>query len=98
MSLIRFWFVGGIAPPEKIYKMRKNSSWQKEYADDPVDRNFQYIGKPLLTLRHEYPLESPMQFEQFSSDDVLKVPEYRLDASSLGYHYDYRPAITIPGN
>lgn len=92
-----FWFVGGIAPPERIRKIRKNS-WQEEYADDPVNRNFQYIGKPLLTLRHEHPLESPMEFENFTSDDKSKVPEYRLDPVTAGYSYDNRAATTIPGN
>lgn len=91
-----FWFVGGIEPPVRIRKMRQNS-WQKDFADDPVDRNFQYIGKPLLTLRHEYPLESPMQFEQFSPDDISKVPEYRMDPTTAGYSYENRPAVTIPG-
>lgn len=92
-----FWFVGGIEPPERIRKMRKNG-WQKDFADDPVNRNFHYTGKPLLTLRHEYPLESPMEFKQFSSDDVSKVPEYRMEPTTAGYSYEHRPAITIPGN
>lgn len=93
-----FWFVGGIEPPERIRKIKKNSGWQKDYANDPIDRNFQYIGKPLLTLRHEFPLESPLQFDQFSADDILKVPEYRLDASTMGYTHENRTATTIPGN
>jgi small subunit ribosomal protein S30 len=91
-----FWFFGGIEPPERIRKMRKNS-WQKDYADDPVDRNIQYTGKPLLTLRHSHPLESPLEFEQFSTDDLSKVPEFKLDPTTVGYSCDYRPATTIPG-
>lgn len=92
-----FWFFGGTDPPERIRKIRANGSWQKVYADDPVDRNIQYTGKPLLTLRHEHPLESPMEFEQFSPDDISKVPEYKLDVSTLGYRYDHRHAATVPG-
>lgn len=92
-----FWFVGGIEPPERIRKIRQNS-WQKDFANDPVDRNFRYVGKPLLTLRHEHPLESPMEFEHFSSDDVSKVPEYRMDPITAGYSYEHHPATTIPGH
>lgn len=88
-----FWFVGGIEPPERIRKMRQNG-WQKDHADDPVNRNFQYTGKPLLTLRHEHPLD---EFKQFSSDDVSKVPEYRLEPTTAGYTYEHGPATTIPG-
>ncbi|KAJ6636283.1 28S ribosomal protein S30, mitochondrial [Pseudolycoriella hygida] len=91
-----FWFVGGIDPPERIRKMRENT-WQKEYANDPVDRNFQYSGSPLLTLRHELPLESPLQFENFSKDDLKKVPEFTYDPATIGYFYKHRPATTIPG-
>ena len=38
-----------------------------------------------------------MEFEQFPSDVVSSVPQFRLDAHSLGYTHDHRPAITIPG-
>ncbi len=91
-----FWFLGGIEPPGRILKIRKND-WQKEYANDPVDRNFQYVGKPLLTLRHEHPLESQLEFEHFSAEDVAKVPDYRMDPTTAGYVHDYRSAVTVPG-
>lgn len=65
--------------------------------NEPVNRNYQYIGRPLLTLRHSYPLESPMKFQNFSSDEISNVPEYRLTADSIGYAHEHRPATTIPG-
>lgn len=92
-----FWFVGGIDPPERIRKLRQRS-WDKASAKDPVDRNFHYIGRPLLTLRHEHPLESLMQFENFSAEDISNVPEYRYDPAAAGYHTKHRHAATIPGN
>lgn len=91
-----FWFVGGIEPPERIRKMRQNS-WQKEYANDPVNRNFQYTGQPLLTVRHEHPLESLMDFERFSPEDVAQVPQYQMDPATAGYPHDHCHAATIPG-
>lgn len=39
-----FWFVSGIKPPELVRKIREGVSWQKEFANDPVDRPFQYLG------------------------------------------------------
>lgn len=91
-----FWFVGGIELPERIRKMRKHD-WNKEARNTPVDRNFQYVGKPLLTLRHEHPLESLMEFDNFSAEDVSKVPEYRMDPNTVGYYTDHKQAVTIPG-
>ncbi|XP_037039129.1 28S ribosomal protein S30, mitochondrial [Bradysia coprophila] len=91
-----FWFVGGIDPPKRIRNLRLNS-WDKANADDPVNRSFQYVGKPLLTLRHEYPLESLMEFDNFSAEDISKVPEYRLDPATVGYATKHKHATTIPG-
>lgn len=92
-----FWFFGGNPPPERIRNIRRKD-WQRQYADDPVNRSYYYTGKPLLTLRHEHPLESPMEFEHFTAEDVSKVPEYTLDPFTAGYSNEHNPAITVPGN
>lgn len=39
-----FWFVGGIPPTAAVKKMREGIDWYKEFADEPIDRPFQYIG------------------------------------------------------
>lgn len=94
-----FWFVGGIEPPELTKRKRKGTAWQKDMADEPINRQFQYIGKPLLTLRHIDPLE-PLQdgdFAETSPTDLEKVPRFSYDPRTIGYAHDYRHGTTIPG-
>ncbi|XP_055716610.1 39S ribosomal protein S30, mitochondrial [Phlebotomus papatasi] len=88
-----FWTVGGIKPPGKFVKIRKNSGWAKEYKDDPVDRFFQYRGSPYLALRHEFPLEPLTDVLQDSSS----VPEFLYDPHTIGYATDHCHGTCIPG-
>lgn len=39
-----FWFVGGIDPPTSVKKSREGQTWMKPYADQPIDRPFQYVS------------------------------------------------------
>lgn len=90
-----FWLVGGIEPPETVRKMRKKS-WQKEHIDKPVDRQFQYVGQPFLTIRHALPLQ---EFEPpaLSEGQLAAVPIHEYDPRTIGYQHDYRHGTTIPG-
>lgn len=94
-----FWFVGGIEPPELTKRKRKGTAWQKDMADEPINRQFQYVGKPLLALRHTDPLE-PLQngnSVEISTTDLEKIPRFSLDPRTIGYAHDYRHGTTIPG-
>lgn len=93
-----FWFVGGIEPPVNVVKLRKPSPWQKHRINEPVNRQFQYVGKPLLTLRHKLPLESlEDQFCSSTAEDIQSVPTFTYDPRTLGYSHSYRHGTTIPG-
>lgn len=92
-----FWFVGGISPPAVTRKMRSGSLWQKDIADEPVNRQFQYRGRPLLTLRHAQPLRPVQENAAFAADDVQQVPRFKYDPRTVGYAHEYRHGTTVPG-
>lgn len=93
-----FWFVGGIEPPVSVVTKRKRTPWQKDRENEPVNRQFQYVGKPLLTLRHRFPLESlEEQFSQSTAEDIQSVPTIAYDPRTIGYSHAYRFGTTIPG-
>lgn len=89
-----FWFVDGIKPPERVQKLREKQVFQKEMANDPILRPYQYIGQPYLTLRHKHPLKPLVNAVAKTRDDV---PIYEFDSRTLGYITEYRHGITIPG-
>ncbi|CRK97810.1 CLUMA_CG011186, isoform A [Clunio marinus] len=96
-----FWFVGGIDPPKNIVKQRENSAWLKEIADENIDRPFQYIGKPMLSLRHQFPLE-PFEDVDFSAMNSLNKnihssDEFTMDPRTIGFFTDHRHGTTLPG-
>lgn len=88
-----FWFVDGISPPERIRKIRERD-WQKQYANDPILRPFQYIGRPHMTIRHENPLPWLTDDVQFTRQDV---PRIKYDPKTIGYVTTHRHGSCIPG-
>uniref|UniRef100_A0A182QUW5 28S ribosomal protein S30, mitochondrial n=1 Tax=Anopheles farauti TaxID=69004 RepID=A0A182QUW5_9DIPT len=95
-----FWFLGGIYPPKLVRKIKEGEEWQKQYANDPYDRNIQYVGKPYMAIRHKHPLE-PLLVKELEAFDVkqdnVELPDYRYDPLALGYISDFRHATTVPG-
>ncbi|XP_055549817.1 39S ribosomal protein S30, mitochondrial [Wyeomyia smithii] len=95
-----FWFLGGISPPPLVRKIKEGVEWQKPYANDPYDRNLQYIGRPYLALRHKHPLE-PLAYVNLDNLDIkqdqIEIPQFKYDPLTLGYHTEQRHATTIPG-
>lgn len=93
-----FWFVGGIDPTRIVRKMKESIEWKKEFANDPINRPFQYIGSPFLALRHQYPLQpfEDVDFESIASDEK-RIPQVTIDPRALGFFTDHRHGTTIPG-
>ncbi|XP_070495949.1 large ribosomal subunit protein mL65 [Chironomus tepperi] len=96
-----FWFVGKFIPPLNVQRFRKPRPHLKDYVNDPVDRPIQYVGNPLLTMRHQYPLES---FEDINFDAMTKQNEnipmesiYSVDPLAHGYHTFHRHGVSVPG-
>uniref|UniRef100_A0A2M4BJ43 Putative mitochondrial ribosomal protein s30 n=2 Tax=Anopheles marajoara TaxID=58244 RepID=A0A2M4BJ43_9DIPT len=96
-----FWFLGGIAPPKLVRKIKEGQEWQKQYANDPYDRNIQYVGKPYLALRHRHlldPLEVVGELDALDiKQDKVEVPDFRYDPLTLGYMTEFRHGTTVPG-
>lgn len=92
-----FWFVGGISPPIAVRKIRSKCSWQRPISNDPVNRHFQYSGKPLLTVRHANPLPVVRSEAVQSAQEVQDVPSFKHDPRTIGYLHDYKHGATIPG-
>lgn len=92
-----FWFVGGISPPDNVRRIRRKCIWQRPIAEDPVNRQFQYSGKPLLTVRHQNPLPVVRSEAIQSEQEVQQVPKFKYDPRTIGYLHDYKHGVTIPG-
>lgn len=93
-----FWFVGGIDPAANVRRMKNGLEWTKKYADDPLERPFQYVGKPFLALRHQQPLQAfeETDLESFTSKNE-NISDVTIDPRSFGFVTDYRHGTTIPG-
>lgn len=91
-----FWFVGGVNPPSNIINIRKSIKWMKDYVDDPVDLGIQYLGQPVLYLRHEFPLKEIISLSE-SENPSLEVPRFTYDPRVLGYACKRRHGTNIPG-
>lgn len=92
-----FWFVGGIRPPVSVRRLRRKYIWQHEISEDPVNRHFQYQGKPLLTVRHANPLPVVRSEATQSVEEVQQVPRFNHDPRTIGYSHDYKHGVTVPG-
>lgn len=92
-----FWHVGGVAPPLSLKKSREGSAWQKEFANDSIDRNVQYLGSPYLALRHKQPLEAFVPQDSATEEVIKSVPLFEYDARSIGYSVNHRHGTTLPG-
>lgn len=96
-----FWFVGKFTPPLLVQRLRKRHPNFDKFEKEPVDRPFQFIGKPLLTLRHQNPLE-PFQNLDFDSINVPNenIPSENVasvDPLSLGWSTQHRHGVCVPG-
>lgn len=91
-----FWAVGGMEPPKSIVYKKQKSRDLKEYAEDPIDRHFQYFGEPCLQLRHAQPLREIIPHSETENSDYI-VPEFKYDPMTVGYQRDTRHATNIPG-
>lgn len=91
-----FWVVGGIESPQSVLRFKRKIEWHKPYAEDPIDRYFQYVGEPCLQLRHELPLREVIPYHESENADYT-VPDIRYDPHVFGYHQKLRHGTNIPG-
>ena len=91
-----FWFAGGIDPPHILKQSKEAREFTKEYANDPVDMPVQYVGSPILQLRHRVPLKEIIPKHE-SENPELSIPVYKFDPRVLGYKFEYKHATSIPG-
>ncbi|EDW51524.1 GM22582 [Drosophila sechellia] len=91
-----FWAVGGVDPPKNVQKSKKGREWQKDMANDSVDRLVQYTGAPYLALRHRKQL-SPWKTEAESENLELskQLPRFKHDPRTLGYSTKHQHATNI---
>lgn len=68
----------------------------EEYEDRPSDKYFQYIGRPILQLRHNEPL-CPLMDVKDAHIYEYAVPEYKYDPHNLGFEIRRRFGTNIPG-
>nr|CAD7428229.1 unnamed protein product [Timema monikensis] len=91
-----FWSLGGLAPPEAMRKSKLGCKWTEDKADEPIDRFIQYLGSPILQLRHEQPLP-PLVDHSEGENPELEVPLFTLDPRTDGFFQEHRHGTNIPG-
>ncbi|XP_054286399.1 uncharacterized protein LOC129002546 [Macrosteles quadrilineatus] len=110
-----FWRVGGFYPDNETYKKRvkdkedyekeleKNRHAKRKNEEDPDDlvgHFIQYIGTPVLQLRHPQPLrllEWQSSETANSEFDLQHVPSLRYDPGFYGLEKIRRHGTNIPG-
>ncbi|XP_030381539.1 28S ribosomal protein S30, mitochondrial [Scaptodrosophila lebanonensis] len=93
-----FWVVGGVDPPKNVVKSKQGREWQKEYANDTVDRMVQYTGAPYMALRHHQQLPTWKTAEESENAALAQqLPRFNNDARTLGYPTKYQHAVITPG-
>ncbi|KAI8035585.1 28S ribosomal protein S30, mitochondrial [Drosophila gunungcola] len=93
-----FWAVGGVDPPKNVQNSKKGREWQKEDANQSVDRLVQYTGAPYLSLRHRkqlLPWKTPAESEDIELSK--QVPRFKHDPRTLGYSTKHQHATNVPG-
>lgn len=90
------WFTGGINPSAFVKRAKRSIKFIKKYADDPIDLPFQYLGQPVMHLRHKYPLKEIISLNK-CEDPALDVPIYQLFPKVLGHKHGRRHITNIPG-
>lgn len=88
--------MGGLPPIDLVRKSKENVEWMKEFANEPVDKPVQYIGKPNLAVRTELPLQ-PLISDSEADNPELEVPFFDWDPRVLGYESTFRHGTNIPG-
>ena len=68
----------------------------EEFEDRPSDKYFQYIGRPILQLRHNEPLPPILDSEEGHIFEYA-VPQYNYDPHNLGFEIRRRHGSNIPG-
>ena len=91
-----FWFAGGIERSPIAKRQRRRIKYLKQYADDPINIPVQYLGSPILQLRHSSPLREVISPIDCANPELI-IPKFEFDPRVLGYRFSYRHATCIPG-
>lgn len=70
-----FWRVGGFYATATDCKLRKEKNIHESLIEDPIDRFFQYFGKPILQLRSKIPLPALPKIKLSQNKRVEDVNE-----------------------
>lgn len=90
------WFAGGIDPPSFRKRYRRTFKNSKDSIDDPVDLPVQYVGQPVIHLRHKHPLREIIPLSE-CENPALDVPTFKLSPLVLTYRLGRRHLTNIPG-
>lgn len=89
------WFMGS-APTDSLRKFRESIEYLKEHVDDPIDLPVQYIGQPVMHLRHKHPLREIIPLSD-CENPALDVPTFKISPSALTYSLERKHLTNIPG-
>ncbi|XP_057336291.1 28S ribosomal protein S30, mitochondrial [Microplitis mediator] len=89
------WFFGGInMTRETRISLLKNKL--EEALNEPIDREFQYLGSPIFQLRHQHPLKEILTMAECENPE-FEVPVVKLDPRTFGHYIKRRHLTTLPG-
>jgi len=90
------WFMGGLNPPYSLQKLRKSVKFLNDFIGDPVNLPVQYIGEPVMHLRHKHPLREIISLSD-CENSALDVPTFKLNPKVLTYTFEKKHLTNIPG-
>ncbi|XP_077275480.1 mitochondrial ribosomal protein S30 isoform X2 [Temnothorax americanus] len=90
------WFMGSLYPSSSRRLKRKSIEFMKDHADDPIDLPVQYIGQPVMHLRHKHPLREIIPLSD-CENPALDVPTFKLNPGVLTYNFEKKHLTNIPG-
>ncbi|EFN77238.1 39S ribosomal protein S30, mitochondrial [Harpegnathos saltator] len=89
------WVIG-LEPSNRVKNSRKYRKLPEDCIDEPFDFPVQYLGQPVVHLRHKHPLREIIPLSECENPD-LDVPTYKYSPVALGYMLDRRHVTNIPG-
>lgn len=97
-----FWCVGGFHPSDEEYNKRKeNEKLSEEEINEKVDHWIQYLGSPVIQVRHTFPLDT-LDTNAINSEQEEKYlnavfTECYDPSLTYGFELDRRYGTNIPG-
>lgn len=84
-----------------MISLRNKKYWLRPFAKDPLNRAFRFQGTPILTLRHQLPLQpfDNVDFSELTEENKnIGIEEVApIDPHARGWTFDHQHGVIVPG-